>query len=152
MSKWIGTIITTVHCTCRWALSVVGLVCSKFNSSFHLPLWLTMWVCCLASRDSLIILYVHTNLPNHSTDSALTCRSVLFWDIRPPLQKKANEANKPKTAVASDQPFSYLDLTWKPFLKVWFSTTILPELQCTCRLDRYISSGIVIYCITMYVS
>ena len=48
----------------------------------------------------------------------IQCRSVLFWDIRPPLQKKANEAKKPKAAVASDQPFSYLDLTWKPFLKV----------------------------------
>ena len=46
------------------------------------------------------------------------CRSLLFWDIRPPVQKKTNEANRAKGAAAANQPFSYLDLTWKPFLKV----------------------------------
>lgn len=44
-------------------------------------------------------------------------RSVMFWDIRPSSQKKANES-KQIAAIISDQPFSYLDLTWKPFLKV----------------------------------
>lgn len=41
----------------------------------------------------------------------------MFWDIRPTSHKKTNEA-KQKTGLSADQPFSYLDLTWKPFLKV----------------------------------
>lgn len=67
----------------------------------------TVYACKSTDIRSMLLILLH-----------VWCRSVLFWDIRPPVQKKANETNKPKATVASDQPFSYLDLTWKPFLKV----------------------------------
>ena len=48
---------------------------------------------------------------------------VLFWDIRPPKNAAASSApptsNTPnKAAAASPSPYKFLDLTWKPHLRV----------------------------------
>ena len=40
----------------------------------------------------------------------------MFWDARPSSQKKTAQI-KPPIAPKSDNPFHYLDLVWKPFLK-----------------------------------
>ena len=47
---------------------------------------------------------------------SLSPSNVMFWDMRPSSQKKTAQT-KPPIAPKSDNPFNYLDLVWKPFLK-----------------------------------
>ena len=41
-------------------------------------------------------------------------RSVMVWDIRPPVQKVYSQSS----TLDMDYPYNYLDLKWKPFIKV----------------------------------
>ncbi|KAL5486545.1 hypothetical protein EMCRGX_G019042 [Ephydatia muelleri] len=43
--------------------------------------------------------------------------TIMFWDTRPPSQQR-RITNAGKLAVDTDNPYGYLDLQWKPFLKV----------------------------------
>lgn len=46
---------------------------------------------------------------------------ILFWDTRPSKGQQAKEEDKgPKTPMGISNTFKYLDLTWKPMLKVSF--------------------------------
>ena len=48
-----------------------------------------------------------------------TTRCVMLWDTRPPVKKSLSDtSHKSKAPVDSEKPFSYLDLSWKPLLKV----------------------------------
>ena len=42
--------------------------------------------------------------------------TIMFWDIRQPSQRRPTNASK--AIIDTGNPYGYLDLQWKPFLKV----------------------------------
>lgn len=48
----------------------------------------------------------------------------MFWDTRQPPQKVSGKTIN-QSKLNTDQPFHYLDLTWKPFIKVEYSLVIV---------------------------
>ena len=58
------------------------------------------------------------SLPPSLLPSLSLLSHIMFWDMRPPVQKRLNQPPKPQATTKKDNPYHYLDLTWKPFLKV----------------------------------
>ena len=62
-------------------------------------------------------------------DLPLNCRSVLVWDIRPPVERHKSQANQTRSKP-EETSYAHLDLTWMPFIRV-------SEIKCSyCKMVR----------------
>ncbi|XP_064386318.1 dynein axonemal intermediate chain 3-like isoform X2 [Halichondria panicea] len=59
--------------------------------------------------------------------------NVLFWDIRPSVQRKVSVQKS--STVTPDQPYAHINLTWKPFLKLPLARVDFPGMFSVTRVS-----------------